>query len=452
MAVSGGGDSVALLLLLVEALRQGGQDPASLLVVAHLDHGLRAGSGSDADLVGELAAEQGLELRTRRLQGPEIEVIRSDPRGLQAGARDVRRNQLEAWAEEARATRIAFGHTRDDLAETLVLALLRGGGSGALAGMRTEGPGRAWRPLLGISREALREFLGGRGARFHEDPSNHSARFDRVRVRQEVLPLLESIRPGAVGVLARVAGLLGADGEALDDLARDWLEARSRVSPQGDLELPAGDLAGLADAIGSRVVRKALEEVSGWRGDSRTVARIGNLARRPRPGARLELPRGIRVEGGLWLRIGRDPAPGEVGTQGFRIPLGELQPGGPAHQGRVLGRSLEFRLMVGSGASPGSSEGNRERLWIPLAELVDPVVVRPPRDGDRFQPASLRGGSKRLARYLRDRGRDRRARARTLVVEDRQGIAGVVGFEARFHAAGDPSGPWLLLEVASALE
>jgi tRNA(Ile)-lysidine synthase len=272
VAVSGGGDSVALAAGLAEVSRGLGRRHGARVVLAHLDHGLRDGAAREAELVEALAARLELPVVVRRLDVEEVAWIRGeatdtpaalDPRwssepggasraGLSARARALRRSWLEQVAADQGCPLLALGHTQDDQAETVLLRLLRGSGSRGVAGMLVRGPGRSWRPLLGVRREDLRTWLRQRDLVWVEDPSNRNPASTRVRMRQEVLPLLEEVHPGACGALARTARRLAEDAAALDERAE---QATARLLDQGPpARLPVAELQALPPALRDRVL------------------------------------------------------------------------------------------------------------------------------------------------------------------------------------------------------
>lgn len=187
VAVSGGADSVALLDLLVATQRW----HRARLRVATVDHGVRAGSADDADFVVALC--EAMQLPCQRL------AVR--PRGRsEAALRDARYQALRALGGDA----IATAHHREDQAETVLIHLLRGATLEGLASMAWRHDGVV-RPLLDVPKEALRAWLAWRGLSWREDPTNAHRDRLRNRIRHEVIPLLEDLRPGAVGALARTA-------------------------------------------------------------------------------------------------------------------------------------------------------------------------------------------------------------------------------------------------------
>jgi len=194
VAVSGGGDSVALALALA--------GESSLVALLHVDHGLRDASETEADraLVAALAERVGVPLLTRRIDVAAAQRARGG--NLAEVARRLRYGALSALAKEAGADAIALGHTQDDQAETVVMQLLRG--AATLHGM-PERRGRLLRPCLGVSREALHDALRAADQPWRDDPANDDLRRRRAHVRQVVLPVLEETAPGVRARLARLA-------------------------------------------------------------------------------------------------------------------------------------------------------------------------------------------------------------------------------------------------------
>lgn len=252
VAVSGGGDSVALLHLLHRFAARRRID----LTVAHLDHALRRGSGADSRFVVRLAASLGLPSVTLRR---DVREARRKDESLEEAARRVRRAFFLETAGKTGAGAIATGHTLDDQAETILMRLARGAGPSALAAMAPAGPGPFVKPLLGIERLALRAWLRKRRLTFRDDPSNASLAFDRNRVRRLVLPTLaKALNPAAARHLVEAAGRLREDAGFLDALARERFEALS--SHRGaSLALDASAVASLPHPLAARVARIALE-------------------------------------------------------------------------------------------------------------------------------------------------------------------------------------------------
>jgi len=290
VACSGGPDSVALAAATaVEAARLG--VPAGLVTV---DHGLQAGSAERAEAVGEL----GRRLRLDPVLLREARVGTGG--GPEAAARAARYAALREASAAAGGAYLLLGHTLDDQAETVLLGLGRGSGPRSVCGMRTVDP--PWlRPLLGIRRATTAAACAAEGLPVWADPHNADPRFTRSRLRHEVLPLLEQVLQGGVAeALARTAGLLQADLDALDAAAGRLLAALTSAPEQGDPEreghstLDAATLAKSPAALRGRVLRGWLRAagvgaptsahllpldalVTGWRGQG-PVALPGGLA------------------------------------------------------------------------------------------------------------------------------------------------------------------------------
>lgn len=192
-AVSGGPDSLALLVLAVRA--------GCEVTAVHVDHGLRPGSAAESDIVAVAASRYGAAFRA------EAVTVPAGP-NLEARARDARRTVLPADA--------CTGHTLDDRAETVLVNLLRGAGATGLGALRP-GPRH---PILALRRSETRALCASEGLAPVSDPSNDDARFVRNRVRHEVLPLLADVSGrDPVPILARQAELMADDADLIAVLA-----------------------------------------------------------------------------------------------------------------------------------------------------------------------------------------------------------------------------------------
>lgn len=235
VACSGGADSLALAAAAAfEAPRAGVS--AALVTV---DHGLQPGSDTQARAVAQLGYEMGFD---------PVELIRvrvGTAGGPEAAARTARYGALDRVAAALDAD-VLLGHTLDDQAETVLLGLGRGSGPRSIAGMRPV-DGRYRRPFLEVRRATTHAACRGLGLTPWQDPHNVDPSYQRVRLRGEVLPLLEDVLQGGVAeALARTAALVQADLDALDELA---------ATHKHTGELPIADLAQLPRAIRSRVLR-----------------------------------------------------------------------------------------------------------------------------------------------------------------------------------------------------
>jgi tRNA(Ile)-lysidine synthase len=242
VAVSGGADSLALAAATAQLSERHGLTPHGLIV----DHGLQPGSAD----VAQRAAKQLYGLGFPRVRVIEVQV--RGPGGPEAAARRARYAALRS-ALPSPDSLVLLGHTRDDQAETVLLGLGRGSGARSIAGMRRLDPPWA-RPLLGVPRSVTAEACADLGLDPWQDPHNADPGFARVRLRHEVLPLLEDVLRGGVGAaLARTAAQLREDADALDEVA-----ARALDRAREDACLDVAELAGEPPAVRRRVLRRWL--------------------------------------------------------------------------------------------------------------------------------------------------------------------------------------------------
>lgn len=252
VAVSGGADSIALLQLLARLFHAAPQR----LVVAHLDHGLRRGSITDRRFVVRRAQQLGLEIVSERRAVGEL---RRRDESLEEAARRVRRDFLERARCEKDAQGILTGHTLEDQAETVLMRLARGAGPEGLSGI-AERAGHFVRPLLTLERAALRRWLEHHEIEWREDPSNRDRRFDRNRLRLEIVPLLEgSLNPRAAKNIANAATALREDATFLNDWGRREFDRIGRTDRHGRLLLSRAELAALPPVLARRVALLALQ-------------------------------------------------------------------------------------------------------------------------------------------------------------------------------------------------
>ena len=339
VAVSGGADSVALLVALVEANRSGPQNKIPLGVVvsaAHVHHGLR-GAEADGDeaFVVSLCERLGVPLRVFRVDTPARQAAESE--GLEEAARELRYEALRGLMVAGTVDVVATAHTLDDQAETVVMKMLRGAWTEGLGGISpvvraqdsveihvsqsrhgapTSLAGRVVRPLLAVRRSEVEEFLRARGGEWREDSSNADLKLTRNRVRRELMPLLRGFNPGVDGLLARTAEI-ARDEEAF------WQAELARVLPQ--VLLPGKPVRGGGRSVGTgvgdaawaveverlrampaalrrRVVRALGKKVGGGLSSEETakVLALGGFGGcagvTGKIGSRLELRGGLRVE------------------------------------------------------------------------------------------------------------------------------------------------------------
>ncbi len=329
VGVSGGADSVALLLILARLAPQWNLR----LKVLHLHHGLR-GAEADADemFVRSLAERFGLPCIVRRVDVRS----RAGERGqnLEAAAREARREFFKELVDAGDVDRVAVGHTLNDQAETVLLRLLRGAGPGGLAAIRPVTREGIVRPLLGLRREEVREYLRSQGQSWREDRSNWDLNLARNRIRHQLLPQLErEWNPNVAELLAQLA-MIALDEEEFWGKHIQRLADECCLVEDSAVLLRSEQLRKLSVAEARRLLRWALERA---RGDLKRIE-FEHLERLLRlvveePAGEVVVPGARAVLSCGWVRVGAvgdwpraEPYRVEIGFEGrWVIPVWDTE-------------------------------------------------------------------------------------------------------------------------------
>lgn len=307
VAVSGGADSVALLLLLVELRKQLG----IVLSVVHFNHKLR-GKDSQADekFATKLAEKYGLAFHAGRAD------IAARAKSNRANLEDTaRRSRYEFFAhlvKDGRVDKVAVAHTADDQAETVLAHILRGTGLAGLGGIHPAA-GHVVRPLLGVRRAELRAYLRSKKQTWREDATNRDTTRMRARIRKKLLPILEKqFQAATVQHLATLAELAREDEALLGALVDDRMQ-RCVEKGTGSTKISASDLLDFSRkndftaegterteknfAISRRIVRRIVGELKprGGQLNATHVRSILELAEGGKNGKYVPLPGGVEV-------------------------------------------------------------------------------------------------------------------------------------------------------------
>ena len=426
VAVSGGPDSVCLLLALLALATEYGLK----LHIAHLDHRFRGSeSAAEARFVDDLAKKLGLPAT---VEGRDVPAYCAE-RGLsaQAGAREVRYRFLQEAAGAAGAQRIALGHTANDQAETLLMRLIRGAGASGLSAMP---PVREAfiRPLIDSTRTEVLAYLDEIGQDFVTDPSNMKPVYTRNRVRQEVLPVLERFNPRIVEALAAAADVLRSEDAAMESALVTVAERVLRRD--GDaVRIDRTAFNSLLPALQRRVLRKALASCvsDGPRALSwvQTEEAVGFM-KEAQTGRSMELPGGLaltREYDNLIIGPRRsEPA--------FCVQL--------AVPGTTEIPSLALTVVAAIRESPPRAEVDADQenyLWqaqFDYAKIASPLYLRNRRPGDWFCPAGMHGMRKKLQDFFVDEKVPRQGRAYAPLLATEQDLVWIVGMrtDGRFLA------------------
>ena len=445
VGVSGGADSTALLLGLNNL-----QDRCGIhLHVAHLNHDFRGEEADeDARFVEALAHGLGLPVSVEKRDPIAYQQERRIS-SFEQGAREMRYDFLARVAQEVQAPAVAVGHTSDDLAETVLLHILRGTGLPGLRGMTEIAPWPGpiglttpvlFRPLLDISKSETEEYCNELGRSFRNDSGNSLFRFTRNRVRRELMPLLASeFNPRIREALVRLAHTSSQELAYLEerleaswnDLILDVGQIPSNGSERGSITLDRPGLAALHPALRHMALRRAYTEVNG---DPRRLREnhlqaMSGLVESGLSEGSLDLPGGLRfgVSGERAVLAGgrqeeSAPYPELGGEFAVEVPT-ESAPHRVFRAGKwQVTLTLTNRVTLST-----AQEYFEHRALLVLDGDETVITLRNRQHGDRFQPLGMTG-NKKLKDFLGDAKvpRSRRDKVPLLVTE--RGIAWVVGY------------------------
>lgn len=356
LGFSGGMDS----LVLFYALRMLQNWETFSLVCGHINHGLRKTSDQEQQWAEALMREQGIPLLARRVSVSKIG-------NLEDNARTARYRALESMRAETESDVVALSHHADDQAETILMHLMRGAGLTGIAGMR-ELSGRLWRPFLCLPKKILKEFAQESGFTWLEDESNRDLRFTRNRIRENLLPEMESISTGFAARMAKNAVLLQDEDAAWKMMEDRWLDKYAKLHPPFTFLLTEPFLHE-SIALRRRLMRK------------------------------LALSRGIQLDMAqteVLLDLANQPA-GSV----FNLPRGEIAYRSAARLHLILKGDSETQA-----AWPALNEikntsilGDGKRIQSFDADLQNGAILRKAQPQDRITPLGMTG-TQSLLKYL----------------------------------------------------
>ncbi len=426
-AVSGGPDSMALLLLLLELA----ESVPFTVAVAHFNHRLRPSADADERFVGAAAKRLGLPFYAGR--GDVRAFAKARGLGLEEAGRDLRYDFLEKTAAGRGAAKIATGHTMSDQAETVLARILRGTGPAGLSGIVPLRDGTIIRPMLDLDRPAVLDYLRSRKAAFRIDETNTDVRMFRNRIRRRLIPYLEkNFQPAVVRSLARLAAIAAEEDSTLGRLAAAEAKKALAHRPRG-ATLDAGRLSKLPVALARRVARAFLRELKGdLRGiDFDDVESVLAM----RDGAELPISKDLVLERRRG-RIGRKAPAREakafarLGDGSGRLPVPEA---GLIFRGSIKGRKASrvrpagpsAKTRVGNPLASDDSRGCR----LDADRISFPLLVRVRRPGDRYRPIGA-PGRKKLKEIFRAKGVPEEERERRPIFLSAGEIVWVLGLPA----------------------
>jgi tRNA(Ile)-lysidine synthase len=401
VGVSGGSDSVCLLHLLKTVSER---FPFKLHAL-HLDHGLRGEESlEDARFVERLANEWKIPVSIESISVSSL--ARQQKISLQVAAREARYAFFKRIAEKLQCRWVALGHTADDQAETYLLRLLRGSGARGLSAIsplrkvQAAHGGEIYiiRPLLTARKKEVVSYLGRRVISYREDSSNPKQQYLRNRLRQQLIPLLNSYNPKLIETLCRTSDLLREEQDFLSTEATHALSRLKRAHSGSGIVLDRTGFLGLHKALQRMVLREAITTV---RGNLLGVAYRHfeeglELIRNGKTGKYLEMPNGICIRlvyDRIWI------APHRLNEQqGAEKQIQEVSLSIPGETNVPLfGIQVKVSLQEGSGFNDA-----RRCAFFDYSKINPPFVIRSRKPGDYFYPSGMEGRRKKLQDFFVD--------------------------------------------------
>lgn len=418
VAVSGGADSLALLYGL-HALHT---HLSCNLHVVHLDHSLRDDSVADAEFVQEHAAHLGVPYSDHAI---ELSLLRKEWKlSVEAAGRKARYDFFESVCAQTGATKVALGHHKDDIAETVLMNLLRGAGSSGLNGISPIRDGKFIRPLAGITRQEIESFLASKKLVPRHDSTNTDNRFLRNRIRHELLPMLEqNYNPNIRTGLIRTAEVLGTESEYLDSQTRKAFDSCNvSLYQTRSIILDKEKFLQHHTALQRRILRYGIYKILGHVNDFSfdDCQAILKIIKGSKPNALLTLPDSFQFKRAYeQLIFEKKP----IQTDNFVYPL--VVPGKtdiPEVNANIIAEIYDTLPNNIVTLPDGTFEAMFDYDKIDL-----PLIVRNRRQGDRFQPHGM-NGTKKIKDYLVDTKVPRTDRDRIPMLVSGNDILWIIGF------------------------
>ncbi len=379
-AVSGGPDSVCLL----DALHQLSKDLGISLVVAHYNHNLRKKEDeAETRLVHDMAVSLNLPFETGK-----ADHLGGQDSSVEERARDARYGFLEGVRDKHMAGKIALGHTLNDQAETVLMRIIRGSGPPGLAGIPPVRDKRIIRPLIGIKREEIMDYLEARRLPYAFDSSNTDKRYLRNRIRLELLPMMQDYEPQVIDRICRLADIIREEDLYIESIASDWIDKESRPDTEGGISIPLTSFFSLPGPLRNRVARHILKRIG------RSLRKIGydhiqavlGLADGRESQSMIALPNGLRVRK-VYNSLEFASGPGqEFHEYSYLIES----------PGRYYLEAIDRTILLEEIDTKGGDfqEDLGDTAHLDAAKVQYPLIVRNFRPGDRIIPLGMKGHKK----------------------------------------------------------
>ncbi len=409
VALSGGPDSVCLLHILSRMRKQWRLG----LMAVYIDHGLRDNTEDEIKFCRDFCKSLDVEFDSFKIN---VKSYASDEGlSIQEAARILRYRLLEEEAIRQDADRIATGHHADDQAETLILRLIRGTGPVGLAGIPPV-RGKVIRPLIETERWMIEEYLRQHDLKFVIDPSNFKKDYLRNRVRHEIMPILKRYNPRIVNTLFRTAQILREENDFINiQVTKALMRLISRKDNER-VELFLTPMENLDRVILRRALLVVINEVKGLRGiSSEHIEEIIDLIQEGQTGARLYLPRDIRVIKGYSTLVITSRKPEVVRETELKIP------------GETVIKEASMVLITSIHSEVEALGDGKTMAVFDADTLKMPLKIRARRPGDFFYPFGL-GKKKKLQDFFVDEKVPRDQRDSVPILCSGDDIVWVVGY------------------------
>jgi tRNA(Ile)-lysidine synthase len=405
VALSGGPDSTALLVILTQIAEEIGFN----LIAAHINHGLRAEeSDEDEKYSRELSENMGVAFVAHK----------ADKTGVEKGVspEDYYRRQrysfLNKVAQEQRAKKIALGHNLQDQAETVLLNLLRGSGLEGLKGILPIRDGKFIRPLMEVSRREIISFLNAAGIQYRQDSSNESRKYLRNKIRGELIPYIkEKFNPKIEETLAQTAEILRNEDEFIRQYVFAAMDSPYIQRQKNLISLNIAFINKLPLAIRLRLFKVLLESLNPEKNGFSFIhiKSLENLTQGKESGKRISLPAGIaaRREYDNLILERKKACPKRIEYEyTMKIP-GSIN---------IQARNLTIRLQTTN--RDYIDRGSENKVYMDLGKISLPLILRNRRDGDWFQPLGMKG-RKKIKTFFIDHKIPRNERDEIMLIADK---------------------------------
>ena len=432
VGVSGGADSLCLLDVLCSL--------GYPLVVAHFNHQLRPEADEDARQVEIAAQQRGMVFV---LGGADVAgYAERHSISLEEAARHLRYIFLFEQARHFSAQAVAVGHTADDQVETVLMHLLRGSGLGGLKGMSFSTRLLGWdpnlplvRPLLSTWREETHAYCVGRGLRLVVDATNFDSTYLRNRVRLDLIPLLETYNPQFRLALYRTASILAGDDAVLNQVLDElWPGCLASLGP-GYAALTRAQVLRLAPGLQRGILRRAIAVLRPEMRDIdlEMVERALQFFIHPARAKQMNLADGLHLveeSGRVYLVDGTASLPADDWPQLESASSLSLDRAGeiPLAAGWKLAANIILDEQAAGIYEIATASQDPFQAWVDAEQARFPLVVRPRKNGDCWQPLGLEKGSQKLSDFFINEKCPPRARAGWPLVSSGDQILWIPGY------------------------